>query len=100
MDEPFSALDEQTRSALDESIYQLWKHEGKTVVFVTHSISEAVLVSSRIVLMSDSPGRVIKEWRLPGSFARDPSSPAFQALCGEIRALMPSSCCSVVFEGN
>ncbi len=45
MDEPFSALDELTRSALDESMRRLWKKEGRTIAFVTHSISEAVLVS-------------------------------------------------------
>ena len=98
MDEPFSALDEQTRHALDRNIYDLWRHEGKTVVFVTHSISEAVLVSSRIVLFSRSPGKVVGQWHLHDDESRDPASPAYQALCDEIRTRMPSSPCSFAFE--
>lgn len=93
MDEPFSALDEQTRHALDENLFQLWRHRGKTIVFVTHNISEAVLVSSRIVLFSASPGRIIGEWSVPDDFPRDPSSPTYAALVDEIRQKMPLSSC-------
>ena len=64
MDEPFSALDEQTRRKLDEDIVELWKEKKKTVVFVTHSVDEAILVSSRIIMFSDSPGEIIGEWNL------------------------------------
>lgn len=89
MDEPFSALDEQIRQKLDESLFELWKRKRKTVVFVTHSIEEAVRVSSRIVLLSASPGRILEEWRIPDDMPRDPDSPEARALRAEISALFP-----------
>ncbi len=59
MDEPFGALDEIVRDHLNEQLLQLWDKTGKTVVFVTHSIPEAVFLSTRIVVMSPRPGRII-----------------------------------------
>lgn len=63
MDEPFSAVDEQTRRLLQEQLIQIWEQDRTTVVFVTHSIDEAILLGDRIVLMSPRPGRIseIKE---------------------------------------
>ncbi len=58
MDEPFGALDEITRDGLNLHLHKLWRRTGMTVVFVTHSIPEAVYLSSRIVVMSPRPGRV------------------------------------------
>ena len=59
MDEPFGALDEIVRDKLNQQLLELWNRMGKTVVFVTHSIPEAVFLSTRIVVMSPRPGRII-----------------------------------------
>lgn len=88
MDEPFGALDEITRDNLNEQLQQLWLREQRTVIFVTHSIAEAVYLSTRIVVMSPRPGRIsrIIESTLP--FERDLSmrdSPEFAQLAHEVR---------------
>ena len=88
MDEPFGALDEITRDALNEQLQQLWLNEQRTVLFVTHSIAEAVYLSTRIVVMSPRPGRIVKiiESTLP--FERDLAmrdTPEFAQLAHEVR---------------
>lgn len=95
MDEPFSALDEQNRAALDQGLHSLWKRDGKTVVFVTHNISEALQLATRILLFSGSPGKVAREWSLSADFDRAPESAEFVALMREIKSCMPSSSASL-----
>jgi NitT/TauT family transport system ATP-binding protein len=65
MDEPFGALDEQTRRLLQEQLLQLWERERKTVVFITHSMEEAVMLGDRVMLMTPRPGKVKEMIEVP-----------------------------------
>jgi ABC-type nitrate/sulfonate/bicarbonate transport system ATPase subunit len=58
MDEPFGSLDEQTRRLLQEGLLRIWEQERKTVVFITHSMEEAVMLGDRVMLMTPRPGRI------------------------------------------
>jgi NitT/TauT family transport system ATP-binding protein len=91
MDEPFGALDEITRDGLNLHLHQLWRSTGLTSVFVTHSIQEAVFLSTRIVVISARPGRVVDviDCDLPAE--RDlelRETPAFLDIANRVRAAL------------
>lgn len=70
MDEPFSAIDEQTREIMQEEVLKMLQHEKKTVIFITHSIDEAVFLSNRVFLMSVRPGRIIEDLKIDIPYPR------------------------------
>jgi NitT/TauT family transport system ATP-binding protein len=70
MDEPFGALDEITRHKLDAELLALWSQKKLTVVFVTHSIHEAVFLSTRVVMMAARPGRVVEDFNIDEPYPR------------------------------
>jgi NitT/TauT family transport system ATP-binding protein len=65
MDEPFGSVDAQTRQLLQEELLKLWQHEQKTVIFITHSMDEAVYLSDRVVIMTPRPGHVVEILDVP-----------------------------------
>jgi NitT/TauT family transport system ATP-binding protein len=72
MDEPFGALDEITRNRLDAELLDLWRGKKLTVIFVTHSIYEAVYLSNRVIVMAARPGRIVEEVRIDDPYPRGP----------------------------
>jgi NitT/TauT family transport system ATP-binding protein len=77
MDEPFGALDAMTRERLQDELVELWSRTGLTVLFVTHSIEEAIFLADRVVVMSPGPGRIDNEYVIDLPRPRDIASPEF-----------------------
>ncbi len=90
MDEPFGALDAMTRERLQDELLDLWQRTGLTVIFVTHSIEEAIFLADRVVVMSPGPGRIVSDRRVLLDRPRDVSSPAFNELRRELSAQLHS----------
>lgn len=80
MDEPFGALDAMTRERLQDELLELWSRTKLTVLFVTHSIEEAIFLSGRIIVMSPGPGRIDSDVSIELSRPRDVSAPDFNDL--------------------
>jgi NitT/TauT family transport system ATP-binding protein len=72
MDEPFAALDAQTRWVLQAELLRVWSADRKLVVFVTHDVEEAVLLADRVLVMTGRPGRIREDIRIPMERPRDP----------------------------
>ena len=90
MDEPFGALDAMTRERLQDELLDIWQRTKLTVLFVTHSIEEAIFLADRVVVMEPGPGRIASEHRIELPRPRDVSSPEFNAVRRELSARLHS----------
>ena len=103
MDEPFGALDEFTRQRLDSELLSLWTAQRFTVVFVTHSIQEAVFLSTRVAVMAAHPGRLVGSSRVDESFPRGEAfrlSPAFAAYAQYLSASVAQASADALPDSN
>jgi NitT/TauT family transport system ATP-binding protein len=90
MDEPFGALDAQTRASLQRELIEIWQRNRKTVLFVTHDVVEALVLSDRVVVMSGAPGRILAELAIELPRPRARSAPELMAKYEQICSLMGS----------
>lgn len=98
MDEPFGALDALTREHLQNQLLEIWRATGKTIVFITHSVDEAVFLGSRVMVMSPRPGRIVLDRAAVFSSPDEPvapdrirSMPEFLAVADEVRTAITAS---------
>ncbi|MDM0047900.1 ABC transporter ATP-binding protein [Variovorax sp. J22R115] len=85
MDEPFAALDAQTRETLQEELVEIWQRTGKTIVFITHGIDEAVVLGQRVAVMTTRPGRIKEIVEIPDSLRAGTDDVRSLPLFGELR---------------
>ena len=90
MDEPFGALDAMTRERLQDELLDIWQRTKLTVLFVTHSIEEAIFLADRVVVMEPGPGRIASEHRIELPRPRDVSSPEFNVVRRDLSARLHS----------
>ncbi|PZW50828.1 sulfonate transport system ATP-binding protein [Humitalea rosea] len=88
MDEPFGALDALTRARLQRELRRIWERERTTMLLVTHDVDEALLLGTRLVVMTPRPGRIARILDLPRSITRDHADPAFARLRAEVLAML------------
>lgn len=91
MDEPFGALDAQTRYLMQEELERIWQTERRTVIFVTNNIEEAIYLADRIVILSNCPASVKKEYTIDLPRPRKYTSPEFLALRKEITSIVDNT---------
>jgi NitT/TauT family transport system ATP-binding protein len=94
LDEPFAALDEITRHALNDDLLRLWELHRPTIVFVTHSVFESVYLSTRIAVMTARPGRIAADLPVPLAQPRDRgvrTAPAYAAMCENVSAALAAA---------
>jgi NitT/TauT family transport system ATP-binding protein len=92
MDEPFAALDALTRRKMQDDLLELWNGTRSTILFVTHSIEEAVIVGSRILVLTPHPGQVRAELNSHQFAYADQGSGEFGSLCGRIHQMLFTPC--------
>lgn len=85
MDEPFASLDIQTREYMQDELLKIWQREPKTVIFVTHSIDEAIKLSDRVAIMGPRPGRIEEIKTVDFDRPRDPTNPEVVRLAAEVK---------------
>ena len=92
MDEPFGALDALTRERMNLELQRIWQESGKTIILITHSISEAIFLGDRVIVMSARPGRVLRDIEIPIPRPRSLDTiiahPAYPEIAREIRGLL------------
>ena len=90
MDEPFAALDEFSRQALNDDLLKLWAEDKLTVIFVTHSVYESAYLSSRVAVMTPRPGRIAADIPLSSPRFRDPGYRLTPEFAGAVRSITTS----------
>lgn len=85
MDEPFASLDIQTREYMQDELHKIWQRERPTVIFITHSIDEAIKLSDRIAIMTPRPGRIAEIRTVEVARPRDPTDPAMVRLAADVK---------------
>jgi NitT/TauT family transport system ATP-binding protein len=97
MDEPFGALDSLTRDRMNRELLKIWEQAGKTIIFITHNIAEAVFLSTRVVVLTARPGTVREIVTVDAPRPRDPAGSAFRAIERHIHDLIGED--EVVVDG-
>jgi NitT/TauT family transport system ATP-binding protein len=97
MDEPFAALDAQSRSLMQQEVLKIWAATGKTILFVTHAVDEALLLADRVIVMSANPGRVKEGIQIDLPRPRDDTSESFTRLEKSLRDMILAEARAIEF---